>query len=229
MKQTTVADVMTRRVMAARQDAKFKEIVEVLQAAHISALPILDSEDHVIGVVSEGDLLVKEAAADREHRPRRHRHAAEEDKASEVQAAGLMTQPAVTIGRDATVAEAARTMSDHKVKRLPVVDDWGHLIGIVSRVDVLTVFSRDDTEIRDEVTDIITRKFSLDPHAVEVSVKSGIVTVTGQVEISASVPYLLDDITHVEAVVDVRNRLSYPHEDRGHSTSLSAFSFPLKG
>lgn len=208
MKQTTVADVMTRNVVVTRENAEFKEIVEVMCNAHISALPVLDAENHVIGVVSEGDLLVKEAAAAGEHGARRRRHTAGADKAAEVLAAGLMTQPAVTIGRDATVAEAASLMSTRRVKRLPVVDDWGHLTGVISRADVLTVFSREDSEIRAEVTDIVTRKFALDPHTVEVTVTSGIVTVTGRADIPASVPYMLDDIRHVEAVVDVRDRLS---------------------
>jgi CBS-domain-containing membrane protein len=209
MKQTTVADVMTRAVVAIRENAEFKEIVGAMHNAHISALPVLDGENHVIGVVSEGDLLVKEAAAAGEQGARRRRHTAGADKAAEVLAAGLMTQPAVTIGRDATVAEAASLMSTRRVKRLPVVDDWGHLTGVISRADVLTVFSREDAEIRAEVTGIVTGKFALDPHTVEVTVTSGIVTVTGQVDIPASVPYMLDDIRHVEAVVDVRDRLSY--------------------
>ena len=209
MKQTTVADVMTRNAVVARENAEFKDIVGIMRKAHVSALPVLDAENHVIGVVSEGDLLVKEAAAAGEHGARRRRRTAGADKATEVLAAGLMTQPAVTIGRDATVAEAAGLMSARRVKRLPVVDDWGHLTGIVSRADVLTVFGREDSDICAEVTGIVTRKFALDPRIVEVTVTSGIVTVTGQVDIPASVPYMLDDIRHVEAVVDVRDRLSY--------------------
>ena len=134
MKQTTVADVMTRKVVAVRDGAEFKEIVDALRNAHVSALPVLDSENHVIGVVSEGDLLVKEAAVAGQRKATR-RHAGGADKATEVLAIGLMTQPAVTIGRDATVAEAARVMSSGRVRRLPVVDDWGRLIGIVSQLD----------------------------------------------------------------------------------------------
>jgi CBS-domain-containing membrane protein len=224
MKRTTVADVMTRTVVAVLEGAEFKEIVEVMRNAHISALPVLDSEHHVIGVVSEGDLLAKEAKAAGRRAAGPRRRAADEEKADEVLAAGLMTRPAVTIGRDATVPDAASLMSARRVRRLPVVDDWGHLIGIVSRVDVLSVFSREDSEIRDEVTDIVTRKFALDPHTVEISVRSGIVTVTGKVEIQASTPYLLDDIRHVEAVVDVRDRLSYPHEDHCDNAEFFAVS-----
>src|SRR5580658_6365050 len=162
MNQTTVADVMTRKVVAVHASAGFKEIAEAMRTAHVSALPVIDTENHVIGVVSEGDLLVKEAAAAGPHKASR-RHPAGDDKAGEVLAVGLMTQPVVTIGRDATLAEAASLMSGKRVRRLPVVDDWGRLIGIISQIDVLSVYIREDSEIRDEVLGIVTR-FGLDPH-----------------------------------------------------------------
>jgi CBS domain-containing protein len=221
MKQTTVADVMTRKVVAVRDGAEFKEIVAAMRNAHVSALPVLDSENHVIGVVSEGDLLVKEAAVAGQHKATR-RHPAGADKATEVLAIGLMTQPAVTIGRDATVSEAAGVMSSKRVRRLPVVDGWGRLIGIVSQLDVLSVYSREDCAIRGDVLGIVTRQFALDPHVVEVTVKAGIVTLNGQIDIPASAPYLLDDIRHVEGVVDVRDRLLYPSDGHCDHAALSA-------
>ena len=221
MKQTTVADVMTRKVVAVRDGAGFKEIVDAMRNAHVSALPVVDAESHVIGVVSEGDLLVKEAAVAGGRNSAR-RHPAGVPKATEVLAIGLMTQPAVTIGRDATVAEAARVMSSGRVRRLPVVDDWGRLMGIVSQLDVLSVYSREDCDIRGDVLDIATRQFALDPYVVEVTVKSGIVTLTGPIEIPASAPYLLDDIRHVEGVVEVRDRLIYPSDGHSDPAALSA-------
>jgi CBS-domain-containing membrane protein len=220
MNQSTVADVMTRKVVAVREGAEFKEIVEAMRSAHVSALPVLDSENHVIGVVSEGDLLVKEAAVARQRKATR-RHPAGADKAAEVLAFGLMTQPAVTIGRDATVSEAAAVMSSKRVRRLPVVDDWGRLIGIVSQIDLLSVYSRGDGDVRGDVLNIVTRQFALDPHVVEVTVKAGIVTLDGPIEIPASAPNMLDEIRHVEGVVDVRDRLSYPHDDQSDRTALS--------
>jgi CBS domain-containing protein len=221
MKQTTVADVMTRTVVAVRDGAGFKEIVDAMRDAHVSALPVLDAENHVIGVVSEGDLLVREAVVAGQHKTTR-RHPAGADKATEVLAIGLMTQPAVTIGRDATVAEAAGVMSSKKIRRLPVVDDWGRLIGIVSQIDVLSVYSREDCDIRADVLGIVTRQFALDQDVVEVTVKSGIVTLNGPIDIPASAPYLLNDIRHVEGVVDVRDRLSYPNDGHSGHAALSA-------
>jgi CBS domain-containing protein len=203
---------MTRRVIAAHEGAQFKEIVEVMRAHHVGALPVVDSRNRVIGVVSEADLLVKEAGTASHHGSWRWLLPATERKAAAIVAKGLMTCPAVTIGPDATLAEAASRMSDRRLKRLPVVDEAGHLIGVVSRIDVLSVFSRDDREIRDEiVNEIISSDLVLDPAAFEVTVTSGIVTVTGQAESKAVAMQLLEAIRHVEGVVDVRDRTSYPH------------------
>ena len=96
-------------------------------------------------------------------------------------AAGLMSTPAITIGPDASVAEAARLMYTRRVKRLPVVEDDGRLVGIVSRVDVLSVFDRPDDQIRDDVIGkVLAGEFALNPLAFEVTVTAGIVTITGR-------------------------------------------------
>jgi CBS domain-containing protein len=222
--KTTVGEVMTCQVMAAREEADFKEIVAVMRHGHVSALPVLDSENRVIGVVSEADLLAKEAVADGQHAVLHWPHRAEERKASAVLARDLMTRPAMTIGPDATVVEAARTMRTRRVKRLVVTDETGHLLGIVSRIDALSVYDRADDEIRDEIIgDIITGDFALSSDTFEVLVRCGIVTITGQAESQAVADQLLDAIRHVEAVVDVRDRLSYPPEDPASKVKIVAF------
>lgn len=103
----TVADVMTPRVVAALEGAEFKEIIEVMRANRISALPVLDAHNRVIGVVSEADLLLKEAGAAPHHASWRWLLPATERKAAATIAKDLMTRPPVTIGRGATLAEAA--------------------------------------------------------------------------------------------------------------------------
>jgi CBS domain-containing protein len=148
----TVRDVMTRRVVSVREDASFKEMADMLRRTRISAFPVIDRANRVIGLVSAADLLVKEAVqATGTSLVAALRHVREEDKAKGVTAADLMTRPAITIGPDAAVTEAARIMYDRRIKRLPVVDAAGRLLGIVSRTDVLAVFSRPDDEIRDEI------------------------------------------------------------------------------
>jgi CBS-domain-containing membrane protein len=127
-----------------------------------------------------------------------------------VTAAELMSTPAVATGPQESVATAARRMHDHRVKRLPVVDEAGLLVGIVSRVDVLSVFARPDEQIRDEVIrEIIAAQFALDPSTFDVAVASGIVTVTGQADSQAVARQLTDAVRHAEGAVDVRDRITY--------------------
>jgi CBS domain-containing protein len=212
VKTTTVQRVMTASVVAVREDADFKEMVTAMRSHRISAFPVLDAAGRVIGVVSEADLLVKEATPGPP--PGLVRLAwmlRERSKATGLTAADVMTKPAVTIREDAPVGDAARLMQSRRVKHLPVVDDDGRLRGIVSRADVLSVFERPDDEIRDEVVKgIIVADFGLDPELLVVTVRSGIVTVTGSVERRADALGLLGAIRHAEGVVGVRDRLSYP-------------------
>jgi len=212
VKMTAIKDVMTTSVVAVREDADFKEMVHALRSRRISAFPVIDAADRVIGVVSGADLLVKVAAPEPpQGLVRLAWRLKDRSKAAGVTAAEVMTRPAVTIGQDATVAEAARIMQSRRVKRLPVVDDAGRLRGIISRADVLSVFERPDQEIRNEVVKgVICGQFCLDPELLVVSVKSGIVTITGSVERRADALGLLGEIRHVEGVVGVRDRLSYP-------------------
>lgn len=228
---TTVGEVMTCQVMAAREEADFKEIVAVMRHGHVSALPVLDLENRVIGVVSEADLLAKEAAAGGQHAVLHRPHRAEARKASAVLARDLMTRPAITIHPDATVVEAAHIMRERRVKRLVVTDETGHLLGIISRIDVLSVFDRDDDDIRNEIVDdIIIGGCALNPDDFEVMVRSGIVTITGQAENKAVADQLLEAIRHVEAVVDVRSRLSYRPDDPARKAKVISFDvFTPKG
>jgi len=212
MKTTTVKGVMTSSVVAVRENADFKEMVTVMRSRRISAFPVIDASGRVLGVVSEADLLLKETtpalpqAAIR--LPWRLR---EQSKAAGVTAAELMTKPAVTIHEDASVSEAARLMQSRKVKRLPVVDTNGRLRGIITRTDVLSVFERPDTEIWDEVIkEVIIGEFGLDPEMFVVTVRFGIVTITGSMERRADALSLLATIRHLEGVIGVRDRLSYP-------------------
>lgn len=208
----TVRDVMTTRVVAVRKDASFKEMAAMLRSSRISAFPVVDDARRVIGVVSEGDLLVKEAVlADGTSLIAALRHYREDDKAAGITAGDLMTSPAVTIGADATVEDAARRMYDRKVKRLPVVTTAGLLVGIVSRVDVLAIFDRPDGEIRLEVVrQVLPDLLSRPADGFDVTVKDGIVTVTGQLRSDHEGQAIADAVRHVQGVVAVRDRLTRP-------------------
>ena len=208
----TVKDVMTTHVVAVRKNASFKDMIISLKEHRVSAFPVLDNEDRVVGVVSEADLLAKEALdLSSPGRMAGMLHHKEQAKAAATTAADLMTKPPVTVGPDEFVSHAARLMYARKVKRLPVVDDDGRLIGIVSRADVLSVYNRPDSEIRREIIDnVILGMLLCDPSKFTVTVKEGIVTIEGMPETARVGHDMIEEIRHVEAVVAVRDRLSYP-------------------
>jgi len=203
--RSTVRDVMTTRVLAVRQDASFKQMISKMRQAHISGFPVIDDAGRVIGVVSEADLLSKEADQAAAAAPRGTARRLEHEKAAGVTAGDLMTSPPVTIGPDEPVTAAARLMADRRIRRLPVISDSGHLIGVVSRADVLSVFTRSDRAIRAEVTGEVIRGFLADPVAIKVTVRDGIVTLSGIPGAGRAGLDLVEAVRHVEGVVSVRD------------------------
>jgi len=215
---TTVKDVMTSRVIWVKKAASFREIASALREHKVSAFPVVDAVGKVIGVVSEADLLTKEALYGEEPGVIEGiLHHRDQEKARGVTAGELMTAPPITIRPDDSVQSAARLMYTRKVKRLPVVDASNHLVGIVSRSDLLAVFDRTDAEIRKEIlTELLAKEFTVNPDDYTVTVKGGIVTVKGKPETGEVGRELVGRIRHVQGVVAVRDRLTYPpHENPG--------------
>jgi CBS domain-containing protein len=214
---TTVGDVMTTRVIAVRRNADFKQIVSVLRKYRVSACPVINETGKVVGVVSEADLLFKEADPNPPAGLIRLRwKLGEESKVNAVTAGQLMTSPAVTIHPSASIVVAARVMQERRIKRLPVVTEDGLLIGLVSRSDVLSVYERADSGIEDEVaTDIIAGEFGLEPAAFNVAVTSGIVTIGGLMDRQDQALELVARIRHVDGVVAVRDRIQVAGQPGG--------------
>ncbi|WP_405810903.1 CBS domain-containing protein [Streptomyces sp. NBC_00210] len=202
----SVSDVMTHTAVSVGRHASYKEIVELMEQWHVSALPVLEGEGRVIGVVSEADLLPKE-----EYRvddpAQAERPLSDTAKARAVSAAELMSSPAITVHASATIAEAARIMARRRVKRLPVVDEVGLLEGVVSRSDLLKVFLRPDEAIADEIRRTVIGHLP-PPAQVEVSVADGVVALHGSLRDRALVSLLARAARAVEGVVDVRLSLS---------------------
>jgi CBS domain-containing protein len=167
--------------------------------------------------VSEADLLLKEEFPEGPAGGRLfqgHRQRVERAKAAGGTAAELMTTPAVTVGPDATVTEAARRMHRAGVKRLPVIDPAGPLLGIVSRADLLKVFLRSDAEITREVhQEVLVRAMWVDPDSVTVRVRDGVVTLAGQLERRSLIPIAVSLVHGIDGVVDVLDRLSFELDD----------------
>jgi CBS domain-containing protein len=214
--EPTVKDVMTSHVVSVTRGASFRTMAAALREHRISAFPVVDDDGKVIGVVSEADMLAKEAL-DSEPRAmpgmitgllRRREH----EKARGTTAGDLMTSPAVTVTPDDTLERAARLMYTHRVKRLPVIDANGHLVGIIGRADLLASFDRSDTDIRREILDqVIRNDLRTDPAVFTVEVKDGIVTLEGVAETKEFGHEIVQRVRHVQGVVAVRDRLTHPH------------------
>ena len=152
---TRVADVMTTTVVTVAPDARLEFAARQLRAHHVSGLPVVERAHRVVGLLSENDIV--EAL----HRATGVRSArglldlllgsapAKGESMLEVcrrqlrngRVADAMTSPVVTVDRDAPVEEAARLLGTHGVKRLPVVDAHGDLVGIVTPGDIVQAVS----------------------------------------------------------------------------------------
>jgi CBS domain-containing protein len=207
MTHAYVKDVMTADVVAVRADTSYRDLAAQLRTHRVSGFPVVDDDGKVVGVVSESDLLAAGTPGSKHLAFFHH----QDPSAAAPAAAHLMTHPAVTIGSDEPVRRAAALMSARKLRRLPVVDHGGRLVGILSRADVLSVLARPDEEIRCEVTqDVIADGFFLDPAPFTVTVKDGIVTLAGPLGSVLLGRNIIDQVGHLEGVVAVRDRFSYP-------------------
>jgi len=211
--KAVVKDVMSVHPTSVRKTASFKELVARLRAYQVSAFPVLGDDGSVIGVVSDADMLAKEALDGELHgmpgliAGLAHHRAFR--KAVGVTAGDLMTSPAVTVRPDDTIEHAARLMYHRGLERLPVVDAAGRLTGIITRTDVLAVFDRPDEEIRLEIIGQVIPRFS-EPSWYAVRVKDGIVTLEGTPEAISIGHEVLRQVRRVQGVVAVRDRLVYP-------------------
>lgn len=217
--KAVVKDVMSVHPVSVSQDTPFRELAARLSEFAVSGFPVVDPNGKVIGVVSAGDLMAKEALAEGYHGWRRLvapvTDRTERRKAHGVTAGDLMTSPAITVGAGDTVEHAAALMYGHGLGRLPVVDAAGRLAGIISRIDVLAVFDRRDEDIRQEIIREVIPPLA-EPSWYLVRVKDGIVTIEGTPETVPSAAELLARISHVQGVVAVRDRLpGYPRRRHG--------------
>jgi len=210
-----VSDVMTTAVVTVDRITPYQDIDRLLTRHRISGVPVLKMGREVVGVVSETDLLAAEDETRRQARMagsmgrrwhlRRQQH-------MRLTADALMTSPAVTIGADATIPAAARLMNTHHIARLPVIDEKGQLIGIVSRRDLLSVFLRPDADIAHDARQVLDELPLADPMEVIAEVRHGVVTLTGSMRPEPGheqdlMPLALRLIWDVDGVVDVVNRL----------------------
>jgi CBS-domain-containing membrane protein len=201
MVRRTVGDVMTRDVTTVRRGAPAKEAARRMLRRRVSGLPVTDAHHRLVGVISEADLLPD----DRERRRLLRRRRAPRTAA---RVGDLMRSPAVTVGRTASVARAARLMRRRGVRRLPVVDDAGRLVGIVTRADLVRIVDRPDLALTREVRDLVVGELGTSPRLLHVLVHEGVVTLVGEVAEQWMIAAAVRLAASVDGVLAVRERLT---------------------
>jgi CBS domain-containing protein len=215
-----VKDLMTTDVLTVRPSTQLKEAAALLAERRISGLPVVDDENRVLGVLSEGDVLYKETGA--RDKP------GFIDRLLSVPPTGLdlklaaktvgeaMSAPALTIGPRRPVSEAASVMVEEGVNRLPVVDDEERLIGIITRADLVRAFVRSDAQIEREIRDdVFRRTLWLEPDTLKIEVNAGEVRLSGQVETKTDAELIPTFVQRVPGVVSVLSKLRW-REENGH-------------
>lgn len=211
----TVSAVMTSPVVTVTPDTTFKDAVRVLRRKRVSGLPVVDRDGQLVGIVTEADLLNKVERRDPESyilESRRHR--ADRAHAAAMDVASAMTREVVSVRPDFPIALAAREMHTRGIKRLPVVDDGGKVVGIVSRGDLLTVFLRSDREVRAEVKRVLEEAAA--QHGgrhLKARVVSGVVELSGSFEERSRCDALVRTVTAIEGVIGVRSGMTFEVDD----------------
>ncbi|MEV6290749.1 CBS domain-containing protein [Streptomyces sp. NPDC051896] len=202
MRTHTVGEIMTSDVVCASRETSPEDVLRLLNRHRIRALPVVDHDDKVVGVVSGTDLAHGRTARTR-------------PRGSAATAVGeLMTTPAVTVHPEQRVSDAARVMERHGVDRLPVVDEEDRIIGIATRRDLLRAFLRTDEEIRRQVIDeVLPGTLGLPSGAVAVSVREGMVVLEGCLPDRGDVASLVRSTWRVDGVVGVLNHLRFAADD----------------
>jgi CBS domain-containing protein len=218
VKRTLVREVMTTPVVTAGEAMPFRDLAALLYAKDIGAVPVIAVAGQVLGVVSGCDLTAKAAGLDTETGSRlESRSRRRERRRARARTAGeLMTAPAITVTPEATIEQAARVMHRHQVGRLPVtLRLTGRLAGIVTRADLLRVYLRPGEDIRTEIlAGVLTRISGADPGRLTVSVRNGVVSISGRVERRSAVSGLVRATLEVEGVIGVDHDIAFDVDDR---------------
>jgi CBS domain-containing protein len=221
-----VRDLMSADVVTVGADVSLKEVARILTERRISGLPVLDAQGDVIGVVSEADILFKTKGSDERSGGFLGwlllEHVEAEAKLTARTAGDAMTAPPITIGPERDASEGAARMTSLGVNRLPVVDEDGTLLGILTRADLVRAFTRPDRELVREVReDVLLGMFAMAPESFSVTVANGDVTISGHVETSADAEAIPRAVERIPGVVSVTARLSWDDVVRRKPWSLA--------
>jgi CBS domain-containing protein len=210
-----VIDLMTTEVVTIGPDQTIKDAARTMVNERVSGLPVVDDKGHLIGIVTEADFLEREI--DKEAPSggllgavfgpaARHPDA--------VTVREVMSAHPVTVAADATLTEAARLMATNSVKRLPIVDADGSVVGVLSRADIVAAFARPDELIDDEIReDVAKRVLFVDPETLDISVNDGIVALGGELPTKTDARIFEELCRRLEGVISVDSSLSWKVDD----------------
>lgn len=227
MNRFTVSDVMTHGAVSATPETPYHDLVDMLETRAVNAVPVIDSFDRVLGVVSATDLLHKIEFAGGVDPPRvfeGRQHRRDRRKSTGMSASELMTAPAVTVSARTSVTSAARLMETAGVRRLPVIDDLGRLVGIVTNRDLLKVFLRPDDNIQRQIlTDVLATVYGGDATVIGVEAIDGAVTLTGEIELRSAAEVLTERVEAIDGVVSVDNQIRWSVDNKQSTATASPF------
>ncbi len=193
-----VVDLMTTDVIAVSPDTGLREAARLMFRNRVSGLPITDPDGTLVGIISEADFLRLEV----------ERQEGTRDQGETV--GDVMSRGVVTVRPNAEIYEAAKIMAVQEVKRLPVVDEDDRLLGVISRADIVSIFTRPDDVIEDEIReDLIRRVMFIDPDDIAVSVTNGVVTLSGEVATRNEASMLEELTNRLDGVLKVQTKLTW--------------------
>ncbi len=204
-----VRDVMTTEVVTLSPDASLAEAARQLIDSAVSGGPVIDSMGRLVGMITEADFLAK-ALHRRVGRLKRVPFAEIHRQGSLVTAATVaevMSTDVVTIHPGASIGEAGRRMTNGRVRRLPVVDAAGAVVGIVSRSDVLKVFARSDASIEADIDGLLSGPLAVAGRDVTIDVDDGVVILRGKADTRAERSLIEHLIGSCDGVVRVDGEL----------------------
>lgn len=218
----SVADVMTTETVALSPSDTLHEAAMLLAQRNISGAPVVQ-DGAVVGIVSEADLMRAAIPPAKVDKPRsstmtllglflRGQVSQPSDDAT---IASVMTDDVVTVTPTASIWEAASTMESRDVKRLPVVDKTGALVGIVSRADLVGAMARTDEELRADVREAMSIAGEESVAGVEIEVERGTATLTGATDRKSTKSIALKLASQVPGILEVVDRLEFESDDSG--------------
>jgi CBS domain-containing protein len=212
---SSVAAVMTKRVVTVTPQTSFKDAVRLMRTKRVSGLPVVDPNGRLVGIITEGDLLNKVEQRDLDaYILESKRHRLDRARASALDVASAMSTAVTSVRPDFPIALAAREMHTRGFKRLPVIDEEGNLVGIVSRGDLLTVFLRTDAQVRADVRQALA---AIQAHGgareLKAKVSGGVAELDGWFEEKSRLEATVRTITAIDGVVGVRNRMTFDLDD----------------